>query len=455
MAASSSSSGDYVLIEGWADKESRHFGFWRKRWLVLFSDHKTQLPMLCTFEQERSRWGGELPAATEVIRLAGATCMSCPPGVARGRENAFVLHTRQRDFFFAAPDAVDCKRWVRTISQGIATAALRLGGIGHTPDDFSYSSSPEGPGTPAGAARPAAAAGTPTSAAGAAAGLSVYAADPWVGASERPSGVAEDAAPPGLADSTRRSFSEEAAEAVAKAGLRVPAVLQQQQAQAEAEAGRDRLSDAELGDAVAPLEASVSVSRQSSSKRASADSPSLSRGSREALEEQNKQLLSYIAKLHGTLDVVALGELQAQLDELQARELEAREELSAAEEAAHTAKEAAAEAKRGSPGGDDGLLPDRHRTSSIDSALPDSIDGEEEEGPGEEVAEAEAEVAEVEGRLAQLELQQHVLADLIHQIQARQPPPPPPGALRPSASVASVQSSCSEADDSGYVPFSG
>ena len=440
MAASSSSSGDYVLIEGWADKESRHFGFWRKRWLVLFSDHKTQLPMLCTFEQERSRWGGELPAATEVIRLAGATCMSCPPGVARGRENAFVLHTRQRDFFFAAPDAVDCKRWVRTISQGIATAALRLGGIGHTPDDL---------GTPAGAARLAA--GTPTSAAGAAAGLSVYAADPWVGASERQSGVAEDAAPPGLADSTRRSFSEEAAEAVAKAGLRVPAVLQQQAQAAEA----DRLSDAELGDAVAPLEASVSVSRQSSSKRASADSPSLSKGSREALEEQNKQLLSYIAKLHGTLDVVALGELQAQLDELQARELEAREELSAAEEAAHTAKEAAAEAKRGSPGGDDGLLPDRHRTSSIDSALPDSIDGEEEEGPGEEVAEAEAEVAEVEGRLAQLELQQHVLADLIHQIQARQPPPPPPGALRPSASVASVQSSCSEADDSGYVPFSG
>ena len=152
--------------------------------------------------------------------------------------------------------------------------------------------------------------------------------------------------------------------------------------------------------------------------------------------------------------VLRIGPSQAQLDELQARELEAREELSAAEEAAHTAKEAAAEAKRGSPGGDDGL-PDRHRASSIDSALPDSIDGEEEEEPGEEVAEAEAEVAEVEGRLAQLELQQHVLADLIHQIQARQPPPPPPGALRPSASVASVQSSCSEADDSGYVPFSG
>ena len=31
-STSSSSSGDYVLIEGWADKESRHFGFWRKRW---------------------------------------------------------------------------------------------------------------------------------------------------------------------------------------------------------------------------------------------------------------------------------------------------------------------------------------------------------------------------------------------------------------------------------------
>ena len=123
--------------------------------------------------------------------------------------------------------------------------------------------------------------------------------------------------------------------------------------------------------------------------------------------------------------------------------MEAREELSAAEEAVYTAKQAVEEARRGSPDGDG--LPDRHRASSIDSAL-----GPNEEEVAEEVAEAEAEVAEVEGRLAQLELQQHVLADLIHQIQARQPPPP--GTLQPSASV---QSSCSEAEDSGYVPFSG
>ena len=231
-----------VLDEGWVEKESRHFGRWRRRWLVLFAERRTQLPTLCTFEEERSSWpagsaseGVVVPAATETIRLTGATCMVCPPGVARGRTDAFVVHTRTRDFFFACEDAAACKAWVRHISQGIANAVLRLGGLSPTPSEAS-------------AATP-----SPIAARTAAVEKAAGAADSW---------------------------SEAAAVAAASAGLRVPAYLQQRQAEFEQGAEAAGAADAAAGGETAAASRGSALSRDSSLSL-----------SRDTLEEQNKQLV--------------------------------------------------------------------------------------------------------------------------------------------------------------------
>ena len=38
-----------LILEGWVRKESRVRGEWRKRWLVLYRDSVTQLPMLASY----------------------------------------------------------------------------------------------------------------------------------------------------------------------------------------------------------------------------------------------------------------------------------------------------------------------------------------------------------------------------------------------------------------------
>ena len=45
-----------ILHEGWVDKESKYLGRWRPRWLVLFRDRASHLPVLCTFKHARHMW---------------------------------------------------------------------------------------------------------------------------------------------------------------------------------------------------------------------------------------------------------------------------------------------------------------------------------------------------------------------------------------------------------------
>ena len=81
-----------VLEEGWAEKESRHFGSWRSRWLVVFRELRTCLPYLSTFKQPLlSAPGDDTPRSTERLLLVGATCMlvASKPG----RRHVFWLRT--------------------------------------------------------------------------------------------------------------------------------------------------------------------------------------------------------------------------------------------------------------------------------------------------------------------------------------------------------------------------
>eukprot|EP00966_Prymnesium_polylepis_P046781 1084279-Prymnesium_polylepis.1 len=62
--------------EGWVQKESKHLGEWRARWLILFRDRETNAPLLCSFKAARSDWAwdGDMPEPTSKLELAGCTC---------------------------------------------------------------------------------------------------------------------------------------------------------------------------------------------------------------------------------------------------------------------------------------------------------------------------------------------------------------------------------------------
>ena len=119
-----------IIEEGWADKESRHFGSWRRRWLVLFRDGRSQLPYICTFKTPRSGWEPTEPPPrpTEKLLLVGATCMIVAPR-GPGRDHVFWLRTRDGDFFFSTESGDQSRRWVRAVSKCSAEAALRIGGV--------------------------------------------------------------------------------------------------------------------------------------------------------------------------------------------------------------------------------------------------------------------------------------------------------------------------------------
>ena len=133
-----------ILHEGLAEKESKYLGRWRPRWLVLFRDHTTQLPALCTFKTCRAEWDPhQAPNATERIWLVGASCITFPDSEFHGgRINVFHLQARSGDFFFSAPTAAESADWARAISQSIAEAALRLGGSFGSPSASPSSSLP-------------------------------------------------------------------------------------------------------------------------------------------------------------------------------------------------------------------------------------------------------------------------------------------------------------------------
>ena len=59
-----------ILHEGWVDKESKYLGRWRPRWLVLFRDRASHLPVLCTFKDARHVWDPlETPRCVATERL--------------------------------------------------------------------------------------------------------------------------------------------------------------------------------------------------------------------------------------------------------------------------------------------------------------------------------------------------------------------------------------------------
>ena len=124
--------GDRVLREGWAAKESRHWGSWRLRWLVLHHELDTGIPVLATYRSARPTWElGNEPKPTERLHLVGATCFRCPDDVsmASNRPHAFTVNIRGRDFVFANEAAKEMEAWVRSISMSLAELALRLGGV--------------------------------------------------------------------------------------------------------------------------------------------------------------------------------------------------------------------------------------------------------------------------------------------------------------------------------------
>lgn len=123
-----------ILHEGWAQKESRHLGLWRPRWLVLFRDRRSQLPVLCTFKRSRADWSlrEPPPAATERIPLVGAICVPSRELV-RGTPNVFWVQARSGNYFFAAGGSSECEKWARAIGESAAEAALRTSRAGGRP----------------------------------------------------------------------------------------------------------------------------------------------------------------------------------------------------------------------------------------------------------------------------------------------------------------------------------
>ena len=123
-----------ILHEGWAQKESRHLGLWRPRWLVLFRDRRSQLPVLCTFKSCRADWSlrEPPPAATERIPLVGAICVPSRELV-RGTPNVFWVQARSGNYFFAAGGSSECEKWARAIGESAAEAALRTSRAGGRP----------------------------------------------------------------------------------------------------------------------------------------------------------------------------------------------------------------------------------------------------------------------------------------------------------------------------------
>lgn len=120
---SAAENADCVVLEGWAEKESRFVGSWRRRWLVLAREQGVGATLL-TYATARSEWTHGEPSPTESIRLAEAVAADlCPHGAGRSRPHAFRLTTRTRDFLFATATPEAAVRWLDTLAHELAAAA--------------------------------------------------------------------------------------------------------------------------------------------------------------------------------------------------------------------------------------------------------------------------------------------------------------------------------------------
>ena len=90
-------------MEGWVEKESRHLGAWRSRYLIL------RLDALCTYG-ESELLSPTKPRPSECIPLLGAVCAAT---VSRGRrQHTFVVRSAGREVHFACKSAINAENWV-------------------------------------------------------------------------------------------------------------------------------------------------------------------------------------------------------------------------------------------------------------------------------------------------------------------------------------------------------
>ena len=147
---------EQLICEGWVQKESRLLLEWRARWLVLYRDHVTQLPVLCTFKEARCDWDwAAMPEPTERVDLIGCSCglqtdlsstndltfslslrsvrsLTFSSGSKAAPTHVFTVSSQSATFAFATESVHESQRWVAEISRGIAEAAMeacRRGGV--------------------------------------------------------------------------------------------------------------------------------------------------------------------------------------------------------------------------------------------------------------------------------------------------------------------------------------
>ena len=104
-------------MEGWVEKESRHLGAWRSRYLIL------RLDVLCTYG-EAELLSPTKPKPSECIPLLGWVCAATQ---SRGRrQHTFVVRSSGREVHFACTSALHAEDWVTAICKQITASVTRL-----------------------------------------------------------------------------------------------------------------------------------------------------------------------------------------------------------------------------------------------------------------------------------------------------------------------------------------
>ena len=128
-----------LMCEGWVQKESRLLLEWRTRWLVLYRDHVSQLPVLCTFKEARCDWDlAAMPEPTERIDLVGCSCGIQADPSSSTNDLTFSLSLRSVKSLTVSKAA---PTHVFTVSNQAATFAFATESMQDTMNTVSYYSS--------------------------------------------------------------------------------------------------------------------------------------------------------------------------------------------------------------------------------------------------------------------------------------------------------------------------
>ena len=81
---------EQLIYESWVQKESRYRIEWRPRWLILYRDSETRLPVLSTFKDARCDWDwtsnrypSRVPGPTGSAGTPDTSTRSSPAGTQR------------------------------------------------------------------------------------------------------------------------------------------------------------------------------------------------------------------------------------------------------------------------------------------------------------------------------------------------------------------------------------